>query len=583
MATSQQTKISPAEKKRLDLNNWYQDLATQIMKSSQSGISRQAQVAAKTKLRDTYLGHTSMTQFELFFRAAVGDIVAHQELTLRKLEIEKLKEKIRKLEKTAVEDKQENPANSSENSDVEKVEAEADEAGGTTYFLHPKAGSIAQYKVQVPTQSSPEDLCHSRTPNGLSSIKETYEPDEKEEEMSSTFEKQSEPEENENPDTKTSAKRSKESKSKSGTPDDASLSSGSESESSSGSESENEEENYQTHIDESSDSSLNSEEVEKAVREMKKENKEDDVMTKLSEFLVSAGQEEGGELVSQMLTHVQSEIRKIRREEEEKNAVQEKIETEKKVPAKVEESRKKKRVKFEDEKKQSQESSSRKRKSDESQDSTEDEDISTTSHTIRNVSRLSRVVRARVSSSSDSSPSPPPNRRSTKYAETHKSVRILAKLTEDVKRMIQKGASYREVEKKLAEDFKRKYRGIEFKHYIQRIQRQSATQGYKNEHGYRRPHAHARQPGDIVDLRRIITSKLPRHYSNNYQKSYRPTRYPYPVEESSYYNSNRSNHESKYQSSSSSKNYIRKYEPSNYQAAVYSDSDYDTRVNRVYR
>ena len=93
MATSQQTKTSPAEKKRLELNNWYQDLATQIMKSSQSGISRQAQVAAKTKLRDTYLGHPTVVQFELFFRAAVGDIVAHQELTLRKLEIEKLREK----------------------------------------------------------------------------------------------------------------------------------------------------------------------------------------------------------------------------------------------------------------------------------------------------------------------------------------------------------------------------------------------------------------------------------------------------------------------------------------------------------
>ena len=579
MATSQQTKTSPAEKKRLELNNWYQDLATQIMKSSQSGISRQAQVAAKTKLRDTYLGHPTVVQFELFFRAAVGDIVAHQELTLRKLEIEKLREKIKKLEKTAVEDKQEN---TSENSDVEKVETEADEAGGTTYFLHPKAGRIAQYKVQDPTQSSSEDLCHFQTPNGLSSIKEIYEPDEKEEETSSISEKRSESEEKENSEVKSSAKRSKESKSKPETPNDASLSSSSESESSSGSDSENEEENYQTHIDESSDSSLSSEEVEKAVKEMKKENKEDEVMTKLSEFLVSAGQEEGGELVNQMLTHVQSEIRKIRYQEEEKNAVQEKIETERKVPAKVAESEKRKKVKFEDEK-QSQGSSCRKRKSDESQDSTEDEDASTTSLTIRNVSRLSRAVRARVSSSSDSSPSPPPNRRSAKYAETHKSVRILAKLTEDVKRMIQKGASYKEVEKKLAEDFKRKYKGIEFKHYIQRVQRQSVTHGYKNEHDYRRPHAHARQSGDTVDLRRVITSKLPRHYSNNYQKSYRPTRYPYPVEGSSYYNSNRSSHESKYQSSSSSKNYIRKYESSNYQAAIYSDSDYDTRVNRVYR
>ena len=142
--------------------------------------------------------------------------------------------------------------------------------------------------------------------------------------------------------------------------------------------------------------------------------------------------------------------------------------------------------------------SSRKRKSDESHDSTEDESCADGSSDKRDGKRVVRVARAvrrktspspSLSSSSSSSdvdvspPSHPPttDRRrreeaarwkpsrshiTPEFIERHKAVRILTNLTNDIREKIMNGATYLEIEKKLAVDFDRKSVGIRNKHII---------------------------------------------------------------------------------------------------------------------
>ena len=125
--------------------------------------------------------------------------------------------------------------------------------------------------------------------------------------------------------------------------------------------------------------------------------------------------------------------------------------------------------------------SSRKRKSDESD--TEDEACADNSSNKRgrtSVVRVARVLRRKTSpsSSSDDSPSSPVRRRredaarweptrshpTPDYIEKHKAIRILTNLTNDVRRMIREGATYFEIEQKLAVDFDRKSVGIRNRH-----------------------------------------------------------------------------------------------------------------------
>ena len=129
--------------------------------------------------------------------------------------------------------------------------------------------------------------------------------------------------------------------------------------------------------------------------------------------------------------------------------------------------------------------SSRKRKSDESD--TEDEACADNSSNKRgrtSVVRVARVLRRKTSpsSSSDDSPSSPsstavrrrredaarwePTRShpTPDYIEKHKAIRILTNLTNDIREMIKEGATYYEIEKKLAVDFDRKSVGIRNRH-----------------------------------------------------------------------------------------------------------------------
>ena len=139
--------------------------------------------------------------------------------------------------------------------------------------------------------------------------------------------------------------------------------------------------------------------------------------------------------------------------------------------------------------------SSRKRKSDESHDSTEDESCADGSSGKRDRKSVVRVARAgrrktspspslSSSSSSDDSPSSPPpttDRRrreeaarwkpsrshiTPEFIERHKAIRILINLTNDIREKIMNGATYLEIEQKLAVDFDRKSVGLRNKHII---------------------------------------------------------------------------------------------------------------------
>ena len=146
-----------------------------------------------------------------------------------------------------------------------------------------------------------------------------------------------------------------------------------------------------------------------------------------------------------------------------------------------------KHIRREQEEKMTRVTSSRKRKSDESD--TEDEacaDNSSSKRDRKSVVRATRVVRRKTSSSSSSSsddtpsaPAPTAVRRRREEAarweptrsqptpddiEKHKAIRILTNLTNDVRRMIREGATYFEIEQKLAVDFDRKSVGIRNRH-----------------------------------------------------------------------------------------------------------------------